>query len=304
MWDMPYKPRIEKDELKILRSLNARMNLTEKEKKRYFNLEKGFEGEVMFDLLTEKLPEGRFILNDLLLEANNTNFQIDTTIIAQEKIHLFEVKNFEGDYDYNSEKFHTIFEKEINNPLDQLKRSESLFRQLLQSLGLRMPIEAWVIFINPGFTLYQAPKNQPIIFPTQLNHFMKKLTSAPSKLNGTHKKLADQLVSLHQIESPYTRVAPYEFDQLRKGITCLSCHSLLVSIQEKKIVCGHCGGHEKVESAVMRSVEELKLLFPDMKVTTNGIHEWCKVIESKHKIRKILKKNYRVMGYGRWFFYE
>jgi hypothetical protein len=153
---MAYKPRIEKDEIKIFRSLNARMDLTEKERKYYFKLVKGFEGEVMFDLLTEQLPEERLILNDLLLEANNTKFQIDTTMIIQEKIHIFEVKNFEGDYDYNSDEFY-IFGKIISNPLDQLKRGESLFLQLLQNLGYKIPIEAWIIFINPEFTLISRP---------------------------------------------------------------------------------------------------------------------------------------------------
>lgn len=301
---MAYKPRIEKDEIKIFRSLNARMDLTEKERKYYFKLVKGFEGEVMFDLLTEQLPEERFILNDLLLEANNTKFQIDTTMIIQEKIHIFEVKNFEGDYDYHSDKFYTISGKEISNPLDQLKRCESLFRQLLQNLGYKIPIEAWIIFINPEFTLYQAPKNPSIIFSSQLNRFMKKLNSTPTKLNGKHMKLAEQLVSLHQIESPYSRLRHYEYDHFRKGFLCASCHSFLVPLGEKELICGKCGGHEKVESAVMRSVDEVKLLFPDMKITTNIIHEWCKVIESKKTIRRILKQNLKCIGNYRNCYYE
>jgi hypothetical protein len=301
---MAYKPRIEKDEIKIFRSLNARMDLTEKERKYYFKLVKGFEGEVMFDLLTEQLPKERFILNDLLLEANNTKFQIDTTMIIQEKIHIFEVKNFEGDYDYHSDKFYTISGKEISNPLDQLKRCESLFRQLLQNLGYKIPIEAWIIFINPEFTLYQAPKNPSIIFSSQLNRFMKKLNSTPTKLNGKHKKLAEQLVSLHQIESPYSRLRHYEYDHFRKGFLCASCHSFLVPLGEKELICGQCGGHEKVESAVMRSVDEVKLLFPDMKITTNIIHEWCKVIESKKTIRRILKQNLKCIGNYRNCYYE
>ncbi|WHY66224.1 hypothetical protein [Neobacillus sp. SuZ13] len=52
---MCYKPRIESDEIKILRSLNLRMKLTSKEKHRYHNLVTGYEGEVMFDAWTEKL---------------------------------------------------------------------------------------------------------------------------------------------------------------------------------------------------------------------------------------------------------
>lgn len=52
---MAYKPRPEREELTIYRSLNARSELSEEEKRTYFRLKKGFEGEVMFDSLTEKL---------------------------------------------------------------------------------------------------------------------------------------------------------------------------------------------------------------------------------------------------------
>lgn len=301
---MAFKSRTESDELKIWRILNARMDLTEKEKKNYLYKEKGFEGEVKFDLLTVKLPCEQLILNDLLLEVNNTKFQIDTTIIFQETIDLCEVKNYEGDYLYSNDSFYTLSGKEIQNPLDQLKRCESLFRQLLQSLGYKIPIEGKLIFINPQFTLYNAPQNQSIIFPTQINRFMKKLNSKPSKLSERHKKLADKLISLHQIESPYKRLRPYEFGQLRKWITCASCYSLLTSVRGKKIVCGVCGREETVESAIMRSVEEIRLLFPDKKITTGGIYEWCGIIPSKTMIWRILKKNMKSIGYGQWTYFE
>ncbi|HWO77601.1 MAG TPA: hypothetical protein VNM69_17175 [Bacillus sp. (in: firmicutes)] len=45
---MPYKPWTESAELQILRILNYRMDLSDKEKQHFFNLKKGYEGEVMF----------------------------------------------------------------------------------------------------------------------------------------------------------------------------------------------------------------------------------------------------------------
>ena len=97
---MPFKSRSESAELLILRSLNSRMNLPAKDKQHYFNLQKGFEGEIQFDSVTAKLQLECYILNDLLLKQNNTTFQIDTLIILSETIYLFEVKNYEGDYYY------------------------------------------------------------------------------------------------------------------------------------------------------------------------------------------------------------
>jgi len=238
------------------------------------------------------------------MEVNRTKFQIDATMIVQEKIHLFEVKNFEGDYEYSPEKFITWNGKEISNPLDQLKRSESLFSQLLQSLGFRISIESHVIFINPEFTLFQAPKNLPFVYPTQLNRFMRNLSLKPSKVNDRHKKLAEQLVSLHQIESPYQRLLPYEYGNLQKRLFCVLCQSPLVFLDKHELVCSQCGKHENLESAVVRSAEEIRLLFPDRKITTIDVHEWCGSIVSKKIIRRILDENYRIMGHNRWVYYE
>jgi len=300
---MAYKPREERKEITILRSLHARMELPEEGKWNYLKLNKGFEGEVMFDLLTEKLQSECFILNDLLLELNNSKFQIDTLVI-QDTLYLFDVKNHEGDYYYEKGDFISKSKKLMNNPLDQLKRCETLLRQLLQKYGFKLPVEAWVVFINPEFTLYQAPKHEPIIYPTQLNTFMKKINMWTGKINGKHKKLADLLISMHLVESPYPRIPTYEYEVLRKGIICSSCQSFLVSVTGRKVVCGDCGCEESIDTSVLRSVKELRLLFPDRKITTKVVQEWCGGIVTKDIIRRILNQNYKANGFGRWYYYE
>lgn len=299
---MPYKSRTESNELLILTSLNTRMSLPDKYKQYYFNLKKGYEGEVMFDSFTEKLQCECLILNDLLLQINNTTFQIDTLIIS-DTIYLFEVKNFEGDYVYESDKLYKKPKFEVINPLHQLSRSESLLRQLLQSLGFNLPIEASIVFINPEFTLYQAPLNKPFIYPTQIRRYLEKLNDQPLKLKERHKILADQLISLHIADSPFSQVPSYDYDQLEKGITCLKCHSFSIYAEGKNCVCNECRHKELVPSAVLRSVKEFKLLFPNQKVTTKAIHEWCRVVESKKRIKRILEKNFKKIGGRRGAYY-
>lgn len=253
------KSRPEPSKLKILGFLNTRMDLSEDEKQNYLYLKKGYEGEIMFDSFTDKLQCECYVLNDLLLKINNTFFQIDTLIIFQNKVNFFEVKNYEGDFFYEKEKLYTKSRFEIKDPILQVKRSESLLRQFLQSHGFHnIPIEGMVVFINPEFTLYQALLNEPIIFPTQLPRYLKKLDMTPSKLNGLHKKLADKLISLHIDESPYTTLPQNDYQQLQKGITCEVCHSFLISVKGNKCVCDQCKHEEEVESAVLRSVGEFK----------------------------------------------
>ncbi|WP_342431694.1 nuclease-related domain-containing protein [Neobacillus sp. FSL H8-0543] len=301
---MAFKSRTESLELRILRILNTRMELSEECRKNYSYLEKGYAGEVQFDLLTEELESTCLILNDLLLEINGTKFQIDTLIIFQETIYQFEVKNYEGDYCYDEESFQTFSGQERKNPFDQLKRSKSLLRQLNQTIGYNLPIEGYVVFINPEFALFQTPKNLPIIFPGQLNRFMKKLNKKQTKLNSWHTKLAERLVSLHIVESPYGRLPPYEYDKIKKGGNCKKCSSFALSVHGKKLICNDCGCEESIESAVLRSVNEIKLLFPDRKITTKEVHEWCQVVESKKRIARILERNFKIKGFGQWAFYE
>lgn len=163
---MAYKERAIPVDLAKYRIAVVRMDLSSDERLNYYNKEKGFQGELQFDLLTKKLQSDCFVLNDLRFVANNSEFQLDTTIIFSDPIYIFEVKNYEGDFIYKPDKLVTTKGKEYTNPLDQLKRSQLMLSQLLQDLGCDIQIEGYVVFINPEFTLYEAPQDKPIIFPT------------------------------------------------------------------------------------------------------------------------------------------
>ncbi|MGY3717735.1 NERD domain-containing protein [Sutcliffiella cohnii] len=302
---MFYKFRTKPKDLKVLEVLNYRMNLTSKDRQHYLNLKRGYEGELIFDSFTEKLQCECLLLNDLLLEVNNTTFQIDTLLIMQEKICFYEVKYYEGDYFYESEK---LFKKkpklEVINPLDQLSRSETLLRQLIQSLGHKLPIVASVVFINPNFTLYQAPLNKPIIFPTQIKNYFSNLNTISSKLSARHKELADQLLAMHITDSPYQKLPIYKYEELLKGIICPKCHLNSMSVEKRTCVCRKCEYKEPVSNSIFRSVKEFKILFPNKKITTNKIHDWCQKAVSQKSIKHILSKNYQKVGTNRWTYYK
>ena len=299
---MIFKSRVERGEITLLKSLHARMDLTDEEKRYFLNLKKGFDGEVMFDALTVKLQSDCLILNDLLLEVGGGRFQIDTLII-HERLYIFEVKNYEGNCYFEDGHFYSSSGGVLKNALNQLNRCETLLRQLLQKHGFKFSTEGQVVFINPEFFLYQAPRHEPIVYPPQLNQLMKKLNSLPGKLNGKHLKLAELLVSLHITEDPYSRIRHYEYGQMRKGVLCPVCQSFMERSGGKILICPSCGREEFVDAAVLRSVEELRFLFPEMRVTTSLVMEWCVVIGSKEIIRRILNQNYKSVGSGRWFYY-
>lgn len=302
-----FKTRGENDELELFQFLRVRKKLEIEEENNFTYLEKGWLGEKQFDNMLLDLPNECLILNNLLLKVNNTFFQIDSLLLTQKKINIFEVKNYEGDYFFKNDRLHMISGKEIKNPHIQITRSESLFRQLLQELRFNIAVESQVIFINPEFYLYEAPVNAPFVFHAQLGRFLKNLneTVSASTISGSHMRFAEKLASLHITQNPYSRLPAYTYEELEKGIVCRGgCGCLdLEDSNRHTLICKKCGFVEGKESAILRSIEEFRFLFPEKRITVDVIYNWCKVIKSKKIIQKLLSKNFDLVLFGRGSYY-
>ncbi|MBW8349578.1 NERD domain-containing protein [Bacillus sp. IITD106] len=300
---MKIKALVESNELKGYRMLNSRKVLTGEDKEQLNRLEKGYAGEVLFNERVDGLLKEWLILNDLQLESNNSEFQIDSLVICKNLLLLFEVKNYEGDYYIEGDKWNYINGSSIQNPVHQLERTESLLRRLLQDQGHNnTPIESSVVFVNPAFHLYNAPRNLPIIFPNQLNRFFEKLNKIPAKTNEYHMRLAKKLLSLHKNVMP--ELPNYSYEELRKGVVCANCYSFNLDSKRLVFLCKNCGTIENMTSAILRSVDEFTFLFPERKITTRSIFEWCDGIKSKGTIREVLLNNFILKGKGKSSYFE
>ena len=71
---MIFKQRSEPLELVLYRFLNNRMDLSENDKKHYWTINKGYEGEVRSDIWLLNLTDNWLVLHDLLLEYNKSTF--------------------------------------------------------------------------------------------------------------------------------------------------------------------------------------------------------------------------------------
>lgn len=298
-----FKRRDKPPELIYYELLEQRIPFNKEEKKNYFNVRQGYEGEILFDQLSQKYVGSFAVFNDLLLKVNNTLFQVDSLMVTGDAAHLFEIKNAYGEHFYEQGRLYSISGKEKTNPLIQLKRSESLLRQLFQHLHFPLPIKAHVIFIHPEFTLFQAPKKTPFILPTQFPSFMKHFAQFSSFPNA-HQTFANKLLSMHQTENPYAKIPSYQYENLKKGIKCCACNNLVVNTKERDFVCHYCGHDEKFDAGIVRSVQELKDLFPEKKITTNLLLDWCQLDCDKKRVQRVLSKFFKKAGSTRGTYYE
>ncbi|WP_409272628.1 nuclease-related domain-containing protein [Neobacillus sp. SCS-31] len=302
---MILKERTESVELQCMRSLNARMELSESEKFYLSILEAGFEGEVAFDKLSAQLKEERYILNDLLLEANRSDFQIDSTIISEGIIDAVDVKYYKGDYVWKDGELYTKQTgHKCKNPFERLNRSNYLLNQFLRENKLNFLVRSTLVFIHPEFTLYNAPEDVSIIHPTQVNRFMAEMDSRPSKLNDSHKKLANILLTSNKDGGNYSKLPAYTYEGVKKGIFCGKCLCRMTTKNNLLLICGNCGCQEKIEEAILRSAKEFKILFPEIKLTAQSLKEWCQVNLSSRTYLRALQKHFKVLGKAKNTYYE
>ncbi|SFE56678.1 NERD domain-containing protein [Alteribacillus iranensis] len=298
------KPRTDPPDLRIWQALDARMDLTAEDRVYFKNLVKGIEGERRFDDWLRELPPDYLVLNDLLIETNQSVLQFDSLVIAGDKVLLFEVKSFEGDYYVDGDQWYSMTGTGLRNPLHQLDRSKSLLTRFLKKEHVSFTVEAYLVFVHPAFVLYEASRQTPIVFPGQLPRFFQRLQQSSVVLGRKQHQLAERLMSKHLSESPYRRQPSYTYEDLQKGICCETCSAFLQVEQVKFLTCPVCRSRIPTAIGILQSVKEFQLLFPDRKITTLQIHDWIGKIVSTKAVRISLTKEYTQIGHGRGTYYR
>ena len=290
---MNLKERIKSVTYLVLESLNYRMNLAATEKAKYENQVKGFDGEEQFDFHMSESHQSGVVLNDLVLNYRDTVFQIDSLLITNEAVYLYEVKNYAGSYYYKEDSFFTESEYKILNPLRQVDRSATYLHNVMLRLGYHLPIYPIIVFIHPDFTLYSSIPNKLFLFSNQLPKHLNSLASQNFLIKPDHMELAHQLKELHNKNYRPDNLPVYHLEQLKKGVLCPTCFSKNHTDTRQNYFCTACGHKETITTAIERSIKEFQLLFPDYLITTSHIYDWCGKSYSKERIRMILKANYQ-----------
>ena len=298
---MAYKERNKPKLLRIYEILSTRMNLDRDDYLYYLNLQKGFEGECLFDEFTEPLSSTCLVLNDLLLEHRNSSFQIDTLLVCADKLILFEVKNYEGVHTWGAEKFTKSTGTVLENPHLQLLKTKVKLEILLQSMSCQMKVEPYVVYVNPEFTLLGAQDNEFYLLPSQMQSFFRNM-QMKSRPNADQRRLADALKNLHNPDYPANKMPEYHYEQLHKGLSCPKCKALTDAFAGHFIHCQTCGERMNVKKLIKKNIDDFRILFPNQKVTTNRMLDWCGSGD-KDRIYRVLRENYLPKGknHGRYY---
>lgn len=257
-------------------------------------MDSGYNGEHhLYKLLQNELHCNPLQLFDLRLTINNSECQIDCLLFFQNECVLIEVKNFQGDYYIENNDWYTLSKKAIQNPLHQLHRTELLLKQFFTQHQIPLKIRSFVVFTHSEFQLYQAPVNLPIVFPTQLKRFIRKLQHIPC--GSPNRPIIKKFKAHHLSTSSYEKLPLYDFSSLKKGVTCEACGGFMDIGENNNMKCLKCGQISPLEDSIMRNIYDFHTLFPTEKITVSLAAEWTGNLISNYRIRKILLQNCRLV---------
>lgn len=274
-------------------SLNKRAALTQKQKKYYENIKKGFAGEKIWYSWLNELSQEVIILHDLTFIHNTSAIQIDFLCIFEKSMIAFEVKNYKGEVHVEGDRWKSGAGNEINNPLLQYLRSKSLLSPFLKNLKVNLPLEYYIVFVNPEFFPYQLPYSKHVILPQQLKRFWSHLNQMSSVLGGKHEEIKKLI--LKQKEQYQSQTVPCEWTDLKKGVSCPICDGLMIK-RKRTVCCGQCDKSLSLDKAILYNIKELELVFPKIKISTNLVYEWCGCEIDKRVVYRVLKNNFKHLG--------
>lgn len=290
---------------RILKALAYRKTLPQNESQMLAKYNRGFTGEVkLAAMLKEYLRTSYIPIYSLQLDSGGNEFQMDCLLIFSSHICMLDAKNYFGDiYIENNNWYFSPSDKALQNPLEQLSRSERLLKDFLQNRNLHLPITGKLIFMDDRLQLYNAQRSMPIVFPGQHDRFMNYLNTHRQPLSQDHDALAEKLKVAHIKQSRHEYIPIYEYDKLRKGVFCIKCGSKMEKKDYLGLNCNSCKKKVQTEIALEWTLEEFQLLFPNKPLTTDTAYEWTDKIVSKSTIRRFLTKNYERRNKSKGTFY-
>lgn len=291
---MLYKKRTKSPTLQKMEILDRRMNFPNKNKKYLYHLQGGFTGELALDKPTSQLGDEFLVLNDLSLRSELANsFQIDSLILSRNRIRFYEAKNYSGDYSYGEELYFKEPNFEISNPLIQLQTTKNKLKILTKELNCDFSVQGYVAFVHPEFTLFNMPKDNKLLMPSQLNRHFSQMQSQTTNLTQAERHFATQLLDNHTEQPLFENDIPaYSYATLKKGIYCKTCGSFNLSKNQKSYTCHLCSYKGSLHSALATNIMEYRLLFPNDKLKSSVLYDWCGGFISMKSIQRELNADF------------
>lgn len=260
------------------------------------NLKIGFKGEYRIDQAIKEthFTDAFYVLPNVELKVSpHRRIEIDTLILTERFICIFEVKNLKGTLKFNENPYslhQTINGKTYSYPCPQqqtLRAADSLHYWLRQQFKINLPIQIAIVLPNPNVLIETAPTKVKLLSPREIPLFLQGLDTHSKIVSGNHLK---QIVSTIKRENSPFNIFPLAekynipINHLRTGIVC-PCGGNGIRTTQRTWICTRC--KETIKKAIENTLFDWFLLYK-----SSISHKECSnllQIQNRNTVTKILK---------------
>ena len=295
--------RSKSNELKYLETLSIRAQLTEAESKTLNRLQKGFEGEALYDKIFDEAGHDKVsIFRDIWIKADKSLTQIDSLIVSDDVVVINEIKNYSGQYNYENNVWHVGNIQISDDPIIQAKRSSSKLIKIFRENHANITVDAKVVFPNPYFILTTNDEacNTSMIKRDRLKMYMRSLNRLSS---GKPSHEIMELLESYRVPEPVYHMDT-KFSRLKTGRYCVHCNAYEFDSYRGFTVCRNCHGRMSNKLHVLTAVRDFQLLFHNEQITTAVIQKILNEEMSYSTIQRNLRTYCTPINHGRSRTYE
>lgn len=298
-------------ELVYMEILNERCVLVGSDKWVLVNGRNGYVGEVQLEKIAlEVLPNGVILMMDLNFEKKYGDTQIDAVIVSKTGIHMFEVKNLSGQYEYRDGVWRNKGWKLKRDFFTQMKRAGEIFEGVLSEINIRAEIEPKLVLINEEDTvaIFDERVEGQYLKRWQVKEYIRQLDQDASW--GTSwvpeevvKRLKEQTTDR---VVPKKRPVEVDVKGVYRGIVCCGCGGYEMDVESKRyhVSCRTCGYGESKEKAVLRTICDLAILDYDEPLRIGVMDYYWKQGKLVKTIRYVFGKYFESESKGRFTEYR
>lgn len=286
--------------LETLREINIRGGLEyhKQYKDRLYRLEKGHEGEERLVNYLKKYGAPHWIaIRNMWLEHYG-EFECDLLLLTRLGPLAFEIKNYSGKLELrNNQCF--LNEKVIgHNPFSQAQKVMTNLSEILQMSTLQ-GVLTFVGEHNP-IQMYDPISGIDVRMLNELKHYIWQISQQERQLRNRPSFTTETILQ---------RLAPYEIGKpskekdfpgeiktgVRGGIHCCNCNHFNLETNKSYMICS-CGMHEPREEAIVRTICEYGVIYPERELTTQALIDFFDGELSKSTVFRYLTKHFKQIG--------
>lgn len=285
--------------LEVLRELQKREALDKSLKEEWYRLETGNLGEqaVLNEIRAFGADHWK-VLKNVWLEHYGV-FESDLLLITSCGLHTFEVKNYNGDFDYNNNQCFLNGYKIGHNAISQAQKAATNLQQLFESAFCPVPVRGGLIFAGKhcDVNIQHSIDDLDILMFHQLRNHLEEIAKQDRGCSINEDQIL-QIIEEHETQNPFSP-EPISDDikwRVKKGVLCAHCGSFEVDTSKAIFTCKSCGMRESRENAIVRTICEYGVIHFDKDLVLSHLVDFFGGQIARTTLRKYLKNHFTEKG--------